>query len=66
MNKLKRILKSVLVMFAIFFTSLTIANHLLINFGYLNRFFMGNIIFGVALSFFLSIIFVLLNMNNSN
>lgn len=64
MNKLIQIIKSILIMFAIFFTSLTIANYLLVDFGYLNRFFMGNIEFGIILSFFLSLLFVVLNVNH--
>lgn len=47
-------------MFAIFYTSLTILSKLAINYGFLTRNFMENLLFGVINAAVLSFIFVVL------
>lgn len=66
MNKLIKILKKILLMFAVFYTSLTISNQLLIYYGISSNFFMDNFAFGILLSLVLSLIYVLLSVNNQD
>lgn len=66
MDKWNKTIKSLGVWFTIFYTSLTILNHLMLKYGYTNSFFMGNLTLGIILSLILSLIYVLLSANNQD